>query len=77
MTTAPPLYSVVNAIQCAVPCMNGQAGRQRVRPASAFSAICSGLAIALPAKSPPPNAPKKMSSWRHMTPFGIPVVPPV
>ena len=26
---------------------------------------------------PPPSAPKKMSSWRHTTPFGMPVVPPV
>ena len=26
---------------------------------------------------PPPIAPKKMSSWRHMTPLGMPVVPPV
>ena len=77
MTTVPPLYSVMNAIQWAVPCMNGHAGRHRVRPACALSAICSGDSMAWPAKSPPPNAPKKMSSWRHMTPFGIPVVPPV
>ena len=26
MTTVPPEYSVANAIQCAVPCMNGHAG---------------------------------------------------
>ncbi len=77
MTTVPPLKSVVNAIQCAVPCMKGHAGRQRVRPAAALSAISSGAAMARPAKSPPPKAPKKMSSWRHMTPFGMPVVPPV
>ena len=67
----------MNAIQCAVPCMNGHAGRQRVRPAIALSLIASGRSIAAPAKSPPPKAPKKMSSWRHMTPFGMPVVPPV
>ncbi len=35
MMTVPPLKSVVNAIQCAVPCMNGHAGRQRVRPVRA------------------------------------------
>ena len=25
----------------------------------------------------PPHSAKKMSSWRHITPFGMPVVPPV
>ena len=33
------------------------------------SPICSG--------SPPPRLAKKMSSWRHITPLGNPVVPPV
>ena len=39
------------------------------------SAISSGVLMAPP--SALLNAAKKMSSWRHMTPFGMPVVPPV
>ena len=76
MTTVPPEYSVPNAIQWAVPCMNGHAGRPR-RWRSRESTISSGLVIGASPRFPPPNTPKKMSSARHITPFGMPVVPPV
>ena len=35
------------------------------------------LRSAGPPGFPPPSAAKKMSSWRHTTPLGRPVVPPV
>ena len=51
----------------------------RWRPSSGHTrpAISSGVWIGGWPKPPPPNAAKKMSSWRHITPFGVPVVPPV
>ena len=75
--TVPPRNNVENAIQCAVPCMNGHAATQRVRGSRQRSAISSGVAIGVPPPPAPPIAPKKRSSWRHITPFGMPVVPPV
>ena len=42
MITVPPRNSVENAIQCAVPCMNGHAGTQRVRGTRQRCAISSG-----------------------------------
>ena len=77
ITTAPPLNNAPKAIQCAVPCMNGHAGTHLVRAARQRSAISSGEVIGFPPPPAPPMAPKKTSSWRHMTPLGIPVVPPV
>ena len=71
------MKSVLNAIQCAVPCMNGQAGTQRVRDSRQRSAISSGAVIGAPPPPAPPIAPKNRSTWRHITPFGMPVVPPV
>ena len=77
MITLPPLNSALNAIQCAVPCMNGHAGTHLVRGTRQRSAISSGVVIGAPPPLAPPIAPKNTSSWRHITPFGMPVVPPV
>ena len=44
-TEPPPPNHVMNAIQCAVPCMNGHAGRHRWWPRVARSASCSGDVI--------------------------------
>ncbi len=77
MITLPPMKSELNAIQCAVPCMNGQIGTQRVRGCRHRSSISSGVAIGAPPPPAPAIAPKKRSTWRHITPLGMPVVPPV
>ena len=77
MTTVPPPNSVQKATQWAVPCMNGQAGSMRPPPLRAASAMSSGFSMPGPPGFPPCSAPKKMSSWRHSTPLGMPVVPPV
>ena len=76
ITMAPPPCSVLIAIQWAVPCMKGHAGRQRVVPPPAMtrSPMDSGVSSGV---TPPAIAEKRMSSFRHMTPLGIPVVPPV
>ena len=62
------------------PCIRGATGRKVSGPPAArpFSTICSGRSIRVPvmASIPPPRA-KKTSSWRHTTPLGMPVVPPV
>ena len=73
-----PLVKKLNATQCAAPCMNGGPGRSLEPPDGAVSAICSYDAHSC--WSPwrrPPMAATKMSAWRHMTPLGMPVVPPV
>ena len=79
MTTVPPLNRVEKAIQCAVPWVNGDAGRQRVRPAvaTALATSSSGDPTGSPPGLPPPRAANNTSSWRHTTPLGSPVVPPV
>ncbi len=64
----------------ALPCMSGPTTSIGTRPASSmFSrpASSSGSAIGAAPQPPPPIAAKKMSSWRQITPFGMPVVPPV
>ncbi len=65
---------------CVAPCMSGAIGiitacAGLARP---FSTIASGRStrVFVTGSIPPPRA-KKTSSWRHTTPFGMPVVPPV
>ena len=62
------------------PCISGAAGS--ITPGPALSAARSRSAsgrstFSLLYASMPPHSAKKMSSWRHITPFGMPVVPPV
>ncbi len=77
-TTLPPPYSPMNAAHWAAPCINGAAGSIVTIPeASAFFPTCSGVSGGGPYGLPPIIAAKKRSSWRHITPFGMPVVPPV
>jgi len=61
------------------PCINGAMGS--IVPgwrswARATSASGRSTRVLVVGSIPPPRA-KKTSSWRHTTPFGIPVVPPV
>ena len=77
VTTHPPTVMAAMAVNPPVPCMRGQAGRCRgpgptmvlrtpsVPPSSGTRKRFPALSLA------------KRSSWRHITPLGIPVVPPV
>ena len=81
VTIEPPAVSVMKAVKRPVPCMRGQAGRwrspgprARTRAASSSSDATGGS----PSTGfPPPPIARQRSSDRHMTPFGMPVVPPV
>ena len=79
VTSFPPPNSMVNASQWALECMNGGHGSAVMPGRITRGASSSGDAMKLPSAigSPPPIPAKKMSSWRHSTPFGMPVVPPV
>ena len=70
MTTVPPVVQHDRAFQWAAPCMNGGAGRARRVERRAPSTSCSVV------WSIPRHAARK-SAWRHSTPLGMPVVPPV
>ncbi len=83
VTIAPPSESVLSALNRPVPCMSGQAGRLmgpglvvRSRTAaekpSASRSGTTGSGRPLDLSLTP-----KRSSSRHITPFGMPVVPPV
>ncbi len=75
--TLPPIIRLLMALNSPVPCIKGAAGRLRgpglVTRSRAASRSCSGGSRLRLAASRAPN----MSSWRHITPFGMPVVPPV
>src|SRR5438105_5023780 len=74
-TTLPPQWKQMNDASWAAPCMSGAIGKVALGSrAFACSATCSGLVAGWPAGSPPPMPEKKMSSWRHITPLGMPVV---
>jgi hypothetical protein len=72
---APPMTP-----HCVAPCMRGAMGMLVAAPPAALA--CSTRSMGVVTRSlvtgsmPPPSA-KKTSSWRHTTPLGIPVVPPV
>ena len=63
---------MLNATQWAAPCMKGGAGSARMSPRTARATTSGELA----AGSAWYSAARKMSSWRHSTPLGMPVVPP-
>ena len=64
---------------CVAPCMSGAIGSIVVGPpASACSTSAPGMIDpVLDTGSMPPPSAKNTSSWRHTTPLGMPVVPPV
>ena len=63
------------------PCMSGGIGRLTSPPAATASifslASCGDVTRSLVSASMPPPSAKYTSSWRHITPLGMPVVPPV
>ena len=79
-TVALPRNHWLSVAICAAPCMSGGITRKTIWPSDA--AACSARENSEATRSPvtasmPWARPKKMSSERHMTPFGMPVVPPV
>ena len=79
ITTFPPPNRAWNDAQCALTCMSGGV-TSMWRPCSGTRpASCSARSIGPSSVlgSPPPIEAKKMSSCRHITPLGRPVVPPV
>ena len=77
VTTQPPTIRLEMALKNPVPCISGAAGRLRgpglvTRSVAAPRSSPGGRRLRL-AESRAPNR----SSWRHITPFGSPVVPPV
>ena len=78
-TTVWPVVIAVITLHCAAPWISG--GRiislVPVPPASLPTISSSELVGSPVIRFRPPNDVMKMSCWRHSTPFGIPVVPPV
>ena len=80
--TNPPIARAMKAENWPVPCISGQAGSCRGITNDGprnRSANCSTDSTGPAPKSafPPDPSTLNKSSCRHMTPFGIPVVPPV
>ena len=77
-TTLSPQKRPMKVPNWAAPWMRGGV-RHIVRwcRTAAFSATSSGFATGSPPGFPPPMPAKKTSSWRQITPLGMPVVPPV
>ncbi len=72
-----PIHHAMNVAICAAPCISGAAGIMTIGPVLvAVSMTCPGSRCGSPYGLPPPKAMNR-SSVRHMTPFGMPVVPPV
>ena len=72
-----PAKRCISSDACAPPCMSGLSGSVMSASSSAFldwSYSSSGSPVM---KSMPPPSTRQKSSWRHMTPLGNPVVPPV
>ena len=73
-----PPVKALKAAHWAAPCISGATdimATASLRDASTMSSI-EANALGWP-KGRPPMAPMKMSCWRHSTPLGMPVVPPV
>ena len=74
-TVVPPTVIEFHMAHWALPCMSGPITSITTRPVSSVgtrSTIPSGLSTGPVPHPEPPMAAKKMSSWRHITPFGIP-----
>ncbi len=79
-TVVPAIMNAFHMAHWALPCMSGATTSMGMRAASSVPmrpASSTAVAIGAAPQPPPPMAAKKMSSWRHMTPLGMPVVPPV
>ena len=78
-TTLFPLNSAPRVPHWAAPCISGGIGNDAApAPAAARSASSVGRSSFLPVnRSMPPPSVRKTSSWRHTTPLGMPVDPPV
>ena len=80
ITSVDPRNHWLSVAICAAPCMSG--GMMQNTSGVSLAAACSerkysfGTRSPVVASMPWPSA-KKMSSLRHITPFGMPVVPPV
>ncbi len=79
ITTRCPKLKPMKAVSVEVPCISGAVGKKVIPapPAATRSASSSGFFTGSPVGAPPPRPAKNRSSCRHMTPFGMPVVPPV
>jgi hypothetical protein len=79
ITIFPPVNSWWNPSHWDEACISGGVGSATSELSCRRSGSSSGRVMALPIRvtSPPPMAAKKMSSCRHITPLGFPVVPPV
>jgi hypothetical protein len=78
-TIRAPVKNHMNDVHCAAACMSG-AMAKNVMPPSPMRSGSSAGDVTSPCSrigSPPPRHAKNASSWRHTTPFGMPVVPPV
>ena len=74
-----PANRPASAATCALPWMSGAAQSLTNSPFSRPLRDCahsSGSGSPVMKSMPPPSV-RQMSSWRHITPFGYPVVPPV
>jgi hypothetical protein len=71
-TTVPPETNAERAFQWAAPCMKGAAGNVRSDPPR--RAAVATMSALVPVT---PRQVARKSPWRHSTPFGMPVVPPV
>ncbi len=82
-TTAPPPVIAISAENCPVPCISGQAtiitggvvAGSRPRSATSVDVRRRRRCRAAGCRRAPSTL--NRSSWRHITPFGMPVVPPV
>ena len=81
VTIVPPIPMVMNDENWPVPCISGHAGSMTsggrsgsIRDASSSTDVAGSM----PTRAlPPAPSTLKRSSWRHITPLGMPVVPPV
>ena len=79
ITTRAPQYSHDNEVHCAAACIIGASGKATKSKSMIRSSTSSGRSTGPLSRmgSPPPMHEKNASPWRHTTPLGIPVVPPV
>ena len=77
VTTEPARARFHMALNAPVPCINGAAGRLTGPGPTRRSARAAADGSAGSGRREPESRLPTTSSWRHITPFGVPVVPPV